>query len=157
MNDSIGVLYPLLFLFVTAIILSLYNRSKKYPKTPKYGPPIPSTAGCTKQKYHSWDRGGWNGAIYHSGAVGRSGYRCYHCGTFVWDKTDAEFVNALPQWMLESPDCTIAERFLQYIPKEVLDKRQENIDTSVIENLQRQIKAAQEKEIACKAELAELE
>lgn len=44
-----------------------------------------------------------------------------------------------------------------YIPKEVLDKRQENIDTSNIRKLKRQLEHARETESACIAELAELE
>ena len=157
--SAIGVFSPIILLFFLAIGMTWYNEhKKKHPNTPKYARiVIPNTAGCPESKYHQWERGGWNGDIYHSGAVGRSGYRCYHCGEMAWDKTDEEYVNSQPQWLLESPDSKIAQRFLQYISKEVLDKRQENIDTVVIEKLQQQIKAAQETESTCVADLAELQ
>jgi hypothetical protein len=75
----------------------------------------------------------------------------------VFTQTDEEFINTMPKWLLEAPDCNIPQRYLQYISKEVLDKRQENIDTKIVEDLQRQLVAAREKETACIDGLAEIQ
>lgn len=122
----------------------------------RYGTPPDTT--CPKSKMgHSWNTGGWNSGIYYHQAVGRTGHRCYHCGEMAYKHTDKEFVALQPAWMFQDPECKIPERFLQYIPKEVLDKREENIHNAHMDKLERKKQAAINTQKACTEELEELQ
>lgn len=55
-------------------------------------------AGLFGPKGHDWRYGTWNGNNRRvlpwwqgTSGLGRNGYRCYHCGSMVWDESDAEF------------------------------------------------------------------
>lgn len=125
-----------------------------------YGEP-PNTA-CRQNGggRHKWETGGWNSGIYHHGAVGRKGHRCYHCGEFAYKETDEEFIlSFIPnqKWLLTSPSCSISERFIKYIPQEILDIRNQNIHDMEVDKTQRDVEYHREKEAACKARLLELQ
>jgi len=74
---------------------------------------MPAREGCTsddawvsigslfrkeKRRLHEWNRHPWNGnskAVLpftdRTSGISRGGWRCYHCGKFVWDESDAIF------------------------------------------------------------------
>ncbi len=73
---------------------------------------MPDVDGCTDDRaprsffgwgntrYHKWQyRTDWNGndrnvlpfLSEESRGIPRSGWRCFHCGKFVWDETDREY------------------------------------------------------------------
>lgn len=64
------------------------------------------------QRKHRWDYStSWNGnnrdalpfADNHTRGIARSGYRCYHCGTFAWDDDDISYALRLAYtWNLVS-------------------------------------------------------
>lgn len=157
--SALAVVSPIIIIFILAMLATLKEYiDKRYPLQDE---DAPDNNGCTTDEFgkHRWQRSynGWNSGLYHQGAIGRSGHRCFECGEMVHSDTDDEFINKMPAWLLQSPECSIPSRFLQYISKEVLDKRQENIDTKKVEDLQRSIKRHQESESACVDELLELE
>jgi len=59
----------------------MVKRAKERASDIKYYGEPPNTA-CNKRSggSHQWETGGWNSGIYHHGAVGRRGHRCYDCG-----------------------------------------------------------------------------
>ena len=122
----------------------------------RYGTP-PNTECPKNSRGHKWNVGGWSSGIHYHRALGRDGHRCFNCGEMAWKVTDEEFVASEPAWILQSPGCKIPEHFLQYIPKEVLDKRAENIHNKRIVGLQRRKQAAIDTEKACTEELEELQ
>lgn len=144
--------------FVLAAFFAVYKDTVKVKKKYKYyGTPPNTPCPSNSNKLHQWETGGWNGSIYHHGAVSRTGLRCYHCGEMVWKETDAEFVANQPVWMLQSPHCKIPKMFLQYIPKEVLDKRIENIHNMKLEQTKEALEYHKEQEMSCLKELFELQ
>lgn len=89
-------------------------------------PVMPDVHGCTGKRHpnHLWKymMGGWNSGIYDNGAIGRSGWKCYHCSNTSWDETDEEFVKSHPDWLLVQA-TNMPEAFLEYFSIELLQKR----------------------------------
>ena len=159
--------YWWMILIVLVVLYNLPAAADKVEKQRKsaefeakfYGP-MPERTGCPDNVLHDWRKNHWNSGWYHHGALGRRGRRCYHCGEMRWAETDQEYAEVQIEhaaWLIKSPDCSIPERFMQYIPKELLDKRDENIENARIEKLERSIKYHQEQENTCIDELAEIQ
>ena len=91
-------------------------------------PKRPLTHGCPDENsawgLHKWEHkyDGWNSGIYDSGAVGRGGWRCYHCNEVSWDKTDEEFIKEQPEWLLIQA-TGMPKKFLEHFTNEQLQKR----------------------------------
>ena len=58
--------------------------------------PYCKKCGSTHLDHSSMWNGGWN--LLCEQAVARSGTRCYDCGNIVWDQSDKEYENSLPEW-----------------------------------------------------------
>lgn len=49
---------------------------------------------------HSWKRHYWlNGGLYHHGAIQRDGVMCRHCAKVIFDDTDQQHFDSLPEWL----------------------------------------------------------
>jgi hypothetical protein len=90
-------------------------------------PVSPDVKGCTAAgsffSHHLWDhRYGWNGGIHDQGAIGRSGWRCYHCPAVVWDTDDEEYVKTQSDSLLIQA-TSMPEAFLEFFSDELLQRR----------------------------------
>lgn len=76
-------------------------------------------------RMHQWHYRSWNGNDRHllswfpsTRGIPRKGWRCYHCGRFVWDQTDPEFALSLAYYTHRLPDALAAMVNGRFVAKE---------------------------------------
>ena len=153
--------FMLLGVFMYIGISGMIKDAKDLERTESLYGPKPSDRGCKRGPGgHEWQTGHWNSGWYHHGAFGRRGWRCYRCGEMHYTQTDQEYAIAQVKhaaWVIKDPECKIPESFIQYIPQELLDIREENIHNREIEKARRAAEYHKEQEIACNVRLFELQ
>lgn len=91
-------------------------------------------------KYRSLNSG-W--IIDGARPIGRDGCICNECGRVSFFDTDEEFVNGFLQYShnhwLAIHSKSIPEKYLKYVPQELLDKRAERIHNDGVRKLQKEM------------------
>lgn len=78
---------------------------------------------CQHGFFHEWRHHHFLvSGVYDSGEVSRDGHMCKKCATIIYDQSDEEFINNLPEWLLIRANH-VPEKYWEYLPAELWRRR----------------------------------